>query len=441
MREDQSIGRASVERLERRTLFAAALSLGGDLDPSFGTGGQFVVDVATQSDAAIDQVALADGSSLLLGQHFPSPQSSVFNTVSRITSGGAFDTTFGVGGIAELAQPHGTSMLVTPDGKIVVAGATLGAGTPSADGVEDLLLQRLNDDGTVDSAFGAGGVTTTNAANRQDVAVKVLQQADGKLLVVGYEQKAFLSRVQQTPHIIVARYDADGHPDSTFGANGVVVTDLPAFGIERAASAVLQADGKIVVVGSAAVREAGFNVEASPTRILVLRFNADGTLDNTFSKDGVVVSPRQGTASDVRVEANRILVSASRTVTGGRVASVLAFKLNGGISGGFGSGGVATADYRKLLDAPTRNDTADRLAVDTDGKIILAGRAGTAAIGVARFTTKGRADKSFGTKGRSVMVFSTVNTVTMAVQIDGKILTATGGIDITINRQLADAGA
>ncbi|QOV89395.1 hypothetical protein [Humisphaera borealis] len=440
MRRARTIGRTSVETLERRALFAATPGGGGGLDPSFGNGGQLVVNVATQSDAAIDQVALDDGSSLLLGQHFPSPQSSVFSTVSRVTSAGALDPAFGVGGVAELSQPGGMSMVVTPAGQIVVAGATLGAGTPSADGPEDLLLQRLNADGSVDTTFGTGGITTTDTAHRQDAAVKLLQQADGKLVVVGYEQKAFLSRVQQSPHIIVTRYDADGHLDGTFGTNGVVVTDLPRFDIERAASAALQADGKIVVVGTAAEREAGFNVEASPARILVLRYNANGTLDNTFSKDGVAVSRRRGAASDVRVEANRILVSASRTVAGGRVASVLAFKLNGAVSAGFGANGVATADYRKLLGTAARNDTADRLAIDSTGKIVLAGRAGTDAIGVARLTAKGRADPSFGTRGKSVTVFTAVNNVTMAVQIDDKILTASGGTDITIARLLAVAG-
>lgn len=437
MRRD-SLHPPRCERLERRTCFADVLSLAGSIDPTFGVGGEAIID-RTQFDSAQDLVALADGGSLLLGQHFPQGAGQPFTTVTRFDASGVPDANFGTGGAGQLTSPGGAAMVVGTDGRIVVAGATLGGGTPSPDGAEDLLIQRLNADGTPDSTFGTAGSTTTDVANRQDVAVRLLQQTDGKLLVVGYEQKAFLSRVQQTPHIVVTRYTADGLPDTDFGVSGVVVTDVPGIDAERASAAVLQDDGKLVVVGTAIRREESFGHPATPARLMVLRYNADGTLDRTFGGDGVVITRTKASPTDVAIDAGRILVAATRTVTGGRAASVVAFRANGARADGFGHDGVATARFAQSPGVTTRNDAAGGLKIDGQRRLVLSAAVNGEAVGLARFKANGRPDRSFGEAGSALTPSPGAAAVLLSLQPDGNLLTGVGGTDIILRRHLGNA--
>ncbi len=426
------------EHLERRTYFADVLAVAGSLDPTFGVGGEAVIDLEP-FDAALDLIALPGGGLLVLGQHFPQGAEQPFTTVTRLDADGVTDANFGAGGVGQLLRPGGASMVVATDGRIVVAGATLGSGTPSPDGAEDLLIQRLNADGSPDTTFGTAGSTTTDSANRQDVAVKVLQQSDGKLLVVGYEQKAFLSRVQQTPHIAIARYTADGLPDAGFGVGGVVITDVAGIDAERATAATLQDDGKVVVVGAAIRREESFGRPATATQVLLLRYNADGSLDQTFSRDGVVVTRIKGSATDVEIDAGRILVATTRTVTGGRAASVVAFRANGARADGFGHDGVATARFGQVLGISARNDATGGLEIDSLHRIVLSAAVNSEGIGLVRFQANGRPDRSFGGAGFTVTPAPAVSSVLLSLQPDGDLLTAVGGTDITLRRHLGVA--
>src|SRR5207248_1939002 len=120
-------------------------------------------------------------------------------------------------------------------GQVLIGGETLGAAPQS--GSVDLMLQRLNADGSVDTTFGNGGTVRTDVAGRDDVAVKVLPQPDGRIIVVGYEQRPFLPGVLQSPDVFIARYEPDGRPDPSFGNGGVVVTHVPGYQAATAASA------------------------------------------------------------------------------------------------------------------------------------------------------------------------------------------------------------
>lgn len=431
-----------IESLERRTLLSVNLVTGGEPDLSFGqlNQGPPVISVAAQTNSANDMIILPSGRILLLGQHFPSADDQVFSTVIRTDDSGTLDSTFGVGGIARLPQPHGLTMLVKADGQILVAGATIGVGTTSTDGVEDILLQQLNPDGTVDTAFGSGGTVTTDVAHRQDTAVKVLQQSDGRIVVVGYEQKAFLSRVPQTPHVVVARYEANGQLDSSFGNNGIVLTDLSAFAVERASSAVLQSDGKILVAGTVQQHEADLDHGPSPTQLLLMRYNTDGSLDTSFGKAGVTITKRAATAADVELDSHgRILVAGSRITGADQSAVVLRFKSGGGVDSAFGKNGLAIPNFRRLADTPQDSSTGTKLVVRADGALTLAARVGSESIGLTRLSESGKLNKSWGNKG---MVLTTspdfVDNVNLAVQPDGKLVTSTGGAGITLRRFMPD---
>src|SRR6266536_6144139 len=173
---------------------------------------------------------------------------------AAVAAAGALDPTFGIGG--EVTTDFGGSdsaqaVAIQSDGKILAAGLS-GAG--------DFALARYNADGSLDPSFGSGGKVTTDFGGF-DLALGVALQSDGKIVAAGQGGSSF--------DFALARYNADGSLDTSFGSGGKVTTD---FGVFDAATAVaIQRDGKIVATGS--TFSSGFQ------QFALARYNADGSLD------------------------------------------------------------------------------------------------------------------------------------------------------------------
>lgn len=162
--------------------------------------------------------------------------------------------------------------------------------TPRLESLEDRTLL----DGTLDAAFGAGGLVNTGLAylsNNTLPAPTVVTgvqslpnthqnslalQPDGRIVVAGVS-------AGPTTAFSVARFNADGSRDVTFGANGLVTTQFPNSSNDQANAVAIQPDGKIVVAGSTIV--------SGLQEFGVLRYNPNGTLDTTFGKSGFVTIP------------------------------------------------------------------------------------------------------------------------------------------------------
>jgi len=134
---------------------------------------------------------------------------------------------------------------VQPDGKIVAAGCiwSYGDGGPKT----EFLLARFAADGTLDTTFGTGGIVSTEIGHAAE-ARTVLLQPDGKILVVGSTggEECYLQQ-NGTPEFALARYNPDGSLDPTFGSAGIATTSVGGF--DYAKAAVLQPDGKVVAGG------------------------------------------------------------------------------------------------------------------------------------------------------------------------------------------------
>jgi uncharacterized delta-60 repeat protein len=211
-----------------------------------------VPDPAFRADVgglALGLAAAADGTIVV----------SAGSRLYRLAADGRPNPTFGQGGSIGVAN-FPSDVAVLADGKIVGVGHD-----PSASNVAFLAF-RLEADGRPDPTFGAGGVSTLDLTPGADFAQRVFVQPDGKLLVSG--------RVDAAGGFVrlgLARVDASGVPDPTFGDGGQVVT-----GQEFTDDGVLQADGKLVVTS----RLGGV--------LGVTRFNLDGSLDAGFGTDGTV---------------------------------------------------------------------------------------------------------------------------------------------------------
>src|SRR6185295_13416319 len=149
----------------------------------------------------------------------------------------------------------------------------------------------------LDETFGSQGKTTlAGFGDETDMAI----QADGKIVMVGGKFIDF----------VLARFNADGTLDTSFGDEGKLATDLAGgFAQERARAVAIQADGKIVVAGEA-------TVPSGDLAVALVRYNPDGTLDTTFGSGGKVFGPAViGRAFDVAVLADgRIVVAGDAPV-------------------------------------------------------------------------------------------------------------------------------
>ncbi|MEN3279944.1 MAG: hypothetical protein V7607_1084 [Solirubrobacteraceae bacterium] len=131
--------------------------------------------------------------------------------VARLRANGAPDPDFDGGGRVTLAGGGSASaVLVQPDRNIVVAG--------NASGSAMMTVTRLAPNGSLDATFGAGGTVTIDFATLADLAAGAALQPDGKIVVAGYSQG--------TEDVVVARLNANGSPDAMFGAGGKATADF-----------------------------------------------------------------------------------------------------------------------------------------------------------------------------------------------------------------------
>jgi uncharacterized delta-60 repeat protein len=203
-----------------------------------------------------------DGKILLAAQSFVTV--NVDFLVIRLNENGSLDSTFGTDGLA-LVDISGDdlvyAMALQTDGKIVVAGTS---------GM-DFAAIRLNTDGSLDTSFDTDGKVKTPVTIGEDIATALTLQNDGKIILAG------VTNAPGNLNLLV-RYNTDGSLDASFDSDGMVITSntCTVYGVK------VQTNGKIVAVGT-------YPVSAS-LDFVVIRYNADGTVDLTFDNDGVVTT-------------------------------------------------------------------------------------------------------------------------------------------------------
>lgn len=244
--------------------------------------------------------------------------------------------------------------------------------------------------GTLDPTFGSGGTVATDFARKVDLAQGVAVQGDGKIVAVGW------ATVGGAYRFGVARYNADGSLDGTFGSGGKVTTAFG--GVEDTASAVaIQGDGKIVVAGTT---DSNGNLNY---QFALARYNPDGTLDSGFGTGGKVTTSFFGTylsAHAVALQTDGKIVVAGFAgnsfvgLTDGQFG-VARYNTNGSLAGGFGGSGWVVTDFGGTIS------NATSVAIQADGTIVVAGYSNAGAsntqdFAIARYLSTGSLDQSFG---------------------------------------------
>lgn len=230
---------------------------------------------------------------------------------------------------------------------------------------QDFLLVRYNPNGTTDPTFGAGGIVTTDILGNNDFLGDVLLQVDGRIVAVGCTH----ATSQDPFQIALVRYNLNGSLDPTFGNGGIVLFTLPNMNFtDFQMKGALQSDGKIVV--------AGF---VNPTGTVdfnsfVARFNLNGSLDSTFSGGIVIIDFATSTLEgfqNVAIQTdNKIVVTGMVPAAGPPNDTdmvTVRFNPDGSQDPTFGSGGVVITDFAGGAD------TVSGLLIQPDQKIVIAG--------------------------------------------------------------------
>jgi uncharacterized delta-60 repeat protein/uncharacterized repeat protein (TIGR01451 family) len=297
---------------------------------------------------------------------------------------GILDPAYGIGlsGVNATLQ----SMALQPNGRLLIGG-----NFTTVNGAAHVRMARLNANGTVDTSFSVGSLGIDDFVNA------IVLQPDGRILIGGN-----FTSVNGVPRRFVARLNANGTLDTSFGAN------LP-FLNNRVFSMALLPDGRILIGGT-------FNTVNGQTPGGIARLNSDGSLDTSFTR-GLGFNTFSGTFA-IAVQGNgRIVIGGAFTeVQGVARGNIARLNANGTLDSSFGNGlaGLGGSSFPPVQD----------LRLQPDGRVLVGGQFtsvnGVARRGIARLNTDGSLDTSFadglsGTNGQVLAV---------DLRSDGKILIA-----------------
>ncbi len=381
----------------------------------FGVGGKSLIDINT-NDVANSVAMQPDGKLVVAGT------SNDDIVLVRLKTNGEVDTSFGTNGrvvtdINNGSIDCGSCMIVQPDGKLVVVGSC------SKGGNADFAIVRYTSTGFLDTSF-SGGKVITPIGSSSEQAYGLTLQPDGKLIAVGYCHNG------STDDIAVVRYNSNGSLDTTFNGTGKVTTGIAVN--EYATNVITQPDGKILVVG--------FSHDGYTQNFVAVRYNSTGSLDTTYSNDGIVTKQTGGPYSWVyglalQPDGKMVAVEWYNTNGSDDNLALVRYDTAGNLDTSFDSDGIVITAFNS-----TRSQ-AHGVIIQPDGKVVVAGSSynnGNWDFALARYESNGGPDSSFGVNGVTITAIGNAADYanSLLMQPDGKFIVT--GYSITgSNRDLA----
>ena len=368
----------------------------GDLDRTYGGGtGRSLGGFGPLSNDQARAVAVQpDGRIIVVGDTNAGGNHDI--GVARLRNPqGDFDPTYGGGmgkslaGFSAGSEDYGAAVALQPDGRIIVAGGS------TAGGNQDFAVARLrNPLGDFDPTFGGGlGTSLTGfEATATDQAEAIALQPDGAIVVVGTSNGG-----DSTDFAVARLRNPQGDLDPAYGGGtGRSLGGFAPGSRDYATAVALQADGRIVVAGYSNVN-GDFDFAVARLR------TPDGTFDPAFNGTGrALVRFGAATSESVRGVAvqpdGRIVVAGTTNASGNDDFAVARLAADGTPDQAFGGG-----SGRAVVEFPGA-DNLQAMALQPDGKIVLAGTTGKDAV-VVRLQPNGRIDTTFGTGGRTLIDF------------------------------------
>jgi uncharacterized delta-60 repeat protein len=308
---------------------------------------------------------------------------------------GDVDTTFGNAGRLDHAVPGDVSFLMDtvfqPDGKILMGGTALFSLLAQQD---QFYFRRFHPDGSLDETFGSGGTVMGNFTPADDDSWLdgFALAPDGKIWAIGRSETD-----SSFDSFVLARFNADGSFDATFGGgDGYVTIDDRGYAIQ------LQSDGKVVILSDTSVASNAI-VLHSGNRIS--RYLANGSIDTSFGGgDGMVDSPLGEATTAIRMApGDKVLLGGALAADGATRFAVARLNTNGTPDTGFSGDGIDTS----LVASGSRDGVRD-FAFLPAGQFLAVGTAGTSnsgGFGIVRYNANGAVDSSYGDGGSALVSF------------------------------------
>lgn len=400
----------------------------GVFDNTFSIDGVKLFSSENQNTRGSNILHLLDGSILIAAnKDFNGVSNNRTFFISKLLPNGDVDTSFGINGQFSIASvPNGFAFFYTmilQDNRILFL-CTIDS---------NITMGRINQNGTYDTTFGDNGTVSFVKAT------KIALKNDGKIIAIGQYYEGNTTSYSQSV------YSYDGVLDTSVGINGVVQTDITPYRFDMSNSVQVQADNKTIVVGA--------SYETLTQRNAVIaRFNEDGSLDNNFGTNGVIltqigVAPGHAIYNEVSIQDNgKIVVCGNMEYSsgpggfGGTKPTVVRYNNDGTLDNEFGNNGKVILNT--TLNA---NDVVYALKIQPDGKIIIGGSVGSfpsiqSYFYLTRLDTSGNIDTTFGINGAFLTNFSTSETnylYDIDLQENGKILAI--GASLNATTQNSDA--
>jgi uncharacterized delta-60 repeat protein len=255
----------------------ARYNTNGSLDSSFGANG--IAEAFGTAEGTAQAIGIQPDGDIIVAGYAASVSGSA-SALARFNTNGTLDTSFGRGGevlttIEDGSEANG--MGIQPDGKIVAGGY---AGILDEDltvTALDFAAARYLANGALDLSFGSLGRTTINVGGDSlDAAHATAVQPDGKVILAGVAGLGELPPYASS-FVVLARFNTNGSPDTTFGNDGTVVAEIGTYS-DEALSLVLQSNGKFLIAGAS---------EDIYNQWFVQRYNSDGSPDSSYGDDSV----------------------------------------------------------------------------------------------------------------------------------------------------------
>lgn len=397
---------------------SSAWAADGDLDPSFGDRGLVTTAV---TEISLEAMAI-DGQ----GRIVVAGRTNSDMAVARYLPSGVLDTTFSVDGIASFDFPGNAPDEMARGVAIDARGGIILAGCEGSDGFglvcDDFALIRVSEDGGLDTSFGppgSNGFVRRDFAGTADEAAAVVIDRQGRIVVAGITTNG------ANVDFAVARFGANGQPDLSFGNAGRATLDFTAANDDNDAAQALAIDAqdRIVLAGASVQGMAGDFALARLTDAGV----RDASFGNTPGRPGQVITPVGAgvdIASAVAIDAQgRILAGGNAVVDGGPQFALVRYNADGSLDTTFSDDGKVVTEIRGDSGG---GDQIRGLTFDPQERIVVGGlafdNAANSELALARYQTGGALDPTFGTAG--IVRVPNRGAVAAAIDAQDRIVTA-----------------
>ncbi len=348
-------------------LLVTRLNPDGTLDETFAEGGVLIVEAYNES-YAYDIVVLEDNRILIAGAS-ANDMFEFSGYMFILDETGYIDSTFGQEGEVLTSFLEGDEFIysakVDSEGKIVVAGKAT-----NADFNTEPFVARFNADGTVDTSFGSNGYATIPVEGQDNLFYDLILDANDNIIATGHYGLPITETGQTNLDVLLVKFNSDGILDSSFGTEGISIIPISEEYVESGFAMTADPSGNIYVSGYSTAIDFAFEA-------VVLGFTATGTLRDDFGTAGVYsfALNAQNVFNDIVYYDNTLLMCGT---SGGfffddRDFLLLRLNLDGTIDNTFGENGYT------LTTILTAFDDANAMAIQSDGKIVLAGKGNSGA--------------------------------------------------------------